>query len=282
MKIDLIYHEAQTQSLTDYLTKLYIPRKTKHFLRMEKRVRVNGEIVPFHTLLKANDQLTITFNDDLYPQANILFSTKHEFEILYEDEHLIIVNKPIHLKTHPNEPTENDTLLNQVATYLRPQNCTPYVVHRLDMETSGCLLFAKNPVILPILSRMLEQKEIKRTYEALALGNITQKQMTINRPIGPNPHDKRKRQIDFKRGQKAITHVQVLEQLANTTRIQCILDTGRTHQIRVHLQSIGHPLKGDPLYQTNKAERLYLHARELTLIHPWTKQKIHTLAPTPF
>ena len=281
MLINITYQPNKPVPLTDFLTSIYIPRKTKHFLRMQKRVTVNKTIVPFHHLVTKGDQITINFDDNLYEQPHILLGDATKIKPLYEDEHLIIVNKPIHLKTHPNEPTENYTLLNNLAAYLQPQKQIPYVVHRLDMETSGCVLFAKNPIVLPILSRMLENKEINRTYEAIVQGNLN-KDLTINKPIGRHPNDQRKRSIDFKKGQKAITHVQILKSEKNHTRIECHLETGRTHQIRVHLASIQHPILGDPLYNNIHDQRLFLHAKKLNFTHPFTKKPIETSSKVPF
>lgn len=279
MKIEFTVQEKENGlPLSDYLTQIYIPRKTKHFLRTQKKVSLNNQIEPFHTIVHSGDRITLDIDESLYPEHRVLKGNASLVDCLYEDEHLIIVNKPVHIKTHPNQPNEQDTMLNHVAAYL---DSHPYVVHRLDKETSGCLLFAKNPVILPFLTRMVEQKEIYRIYEAIATGIISKNQLTIDAPIGRDRHDKRKRCINYHNGKKAITHLKVLNKYRNETRIQCQLDTGRTHQIRVHLNSIGHPLKGDPLYGTAN-KRLYLHASQLHLIHPITKKIIDVHAKTPF
>lgn len=265
-------------SLSDFLAAMDIPRKTRHFLRMRKHVEINGQSLPFHTPVKTGDQVTLHIQQDDYPKHHVLRGDKTLVDVLYEDEHLIIVNKPCHMKTHPNQPQEKDTLLNHVAAYL---DSDPYVVHRLDMETSGCILFAKNPVILPLLGRMLERKDIKRYYEAIARGHLTEPYLVIDQPIDRDKKDKRKRCVDQK-GKKAITRVTVLDETATDTRIMCELDTGRTHQIRVHLAAIGHPLKGDPLYHPDDQPRLYLHAYELVLKHPLTQQTIVAHSDTPF
>lgn len=270
--------------LSEALQHLLIPRKTRHFLRTRKEVTVNGQSVPFHTIVKQGDVIEMIFHKEDWPDYHVT-PTHHAVDVIYEDEHLIIVNKPIHVKTHPNEPTETDTMLNWVKGYMvdTNQEGNPYVVHRLDKETSGLLLFAKHPVILPLLSQLLEKKQIHRDYEALAEGHIAHS-LTIDKPIGRDRHDKRKRRVD-PHGKKAITHVHVIQYEKQATRIRCTLETGRTHQIRVHLQSIGHPLLGDPLYQNKKTinmNRLALHAYRLHFIHPLTFETIDVTAPVPF
>lgn len=254
-----------------------VPRKVRHFLRTRKNVLINGDVAMFHQTVNPGDTITIIVEDSDYTIPDIILGNKKDVDVLWEDEHIIIVNKPAGKKTHPNQPNETDTLLNDVADYLQDNHQSPYVVHRLDKETSGAILFAKNPVVLPILGRMLEQKDITRLYEAKVQGNLNQTtSFTIDQPIGRHRHDRRKRVIDKHKGDKAITHVCVIKQKPDTTLIECQLDTGRTHQIRVHLESIGHPIVGDPLYHPNPkgSSRLQLHAKELSLIHPFTKEKI--------
>ena len=210
----------------------------------------------------------------MFPTIHLGEATR--VKVLYEDEHLMIVNKPYGIKTHPNQPQETDTLLNHVAAYLAEKNQVPYVVHRLDKETSGAIVFAKTPFVLPILGRLLETKQIYRQYQAIVAGHFNQKEQTINQPIGRDRHDRRKRRIDPQKGDSAITHVQVVKALSNNqTAVTCVLETGRTHQIRVHLASEGHPIIGDPLYNPkSQAARLMLHASQLHLLHPFTKKQI--------
>lgn len=250
-----------------------VPRKVRHFLRTRRNVKVNGKQKMFHELVAAGDSVTLEIEDSDYVQPKILAGDKTQVKVLYEDEHLIVVNKPAGTKTHPNQPEENDTMLNHIADYLAEKQQLPYVVHRLDKETSGVILFAKNPFVLPIFGRMLEQREISRTYQAIVRGSITE-DLVINKKIGRDRHDRRKRIIEERNGKPAVTRVQVIESGQNS-KILCHLDTGRTHQIRVHLLSIGHPVIGDPLYNPkSRSNRLQLHASELSMIHPFTKESI--------
>lgn len=253
-----------------------IPRKIRHFLRTKKHVLVNEQVANWQSLVKPNDQLTLIFDDKDYPEKNILLGDPNQAAILYQDQHLVIVNKPEGMKTHANEPTEL-ALLNHVAAAVG-QTC--YVVHRLDKETSGAVLFAKNPFILPILNRLLEKKQIKREYWAVIDGNLPSKRLVYRDKIGRDRHDRRKRVVDPKNGQVAETHLLELKKLGKNSLIQCQLKTGRTHQIRVHLSYHGHPLLGDPLYHPKPEKRLMLHAHRLELTHPLTLEKICVKAPS--
>ncbi|MFC5630625.1 MULTISPECIES: RluA family pseudouridine synthase [Streptococcus] len=247
-----------------------IPRKIRHFLRTKKHILVNNANVTWQTPVKAGDHITLIFDQEDYPEKSIPFGDRKQVDCLYEDEHLIIVNKPEGMKTHGNEPTEI-ALLNHVSAYV---GLTCYVVHRLDMETSGAILFAKNPFVLPIINRLLETNQISRQYWALAEGTFPQEQLTYRDLIGRDRHDRRKRIVDSKHGQRAITHITRLKTFDKVTLLNCKLDTGRTHQIRVHLSHHRHALIGDPLYSKKAAQRLMLHAHQLSFTHPFTLEKI--------
>ena len=251
---------------------LLIPRKIRHFLRIKKHILINQREVRWNEMVNPGDICQLTFDKEDYPEKEITWGTPELVQELYQDQHLIIVNKPEGMKTHGNQPNEI-ALLNHVSAYVG-QTC--YVVHRLDMETSGLVLFAKNPFILPILNRLLEKKEISREYWALVNGNISSKELVFKDKIGRDRHDRRKRIVDTKNGQYAETHVTRLKQFQNkTSLLRCRLKTGRTHQIRVHLSHHGHPILGDPLYNPHsKTKRLMLHAFKLSFVHPLTLNKL--------
>lgn len=256
------------------------PKKQIHQLRMEKGVLVNGDQAIWSKPLFLGDIIQIKFfSDEEFGVAPSYI----DIDILFEDDHLLVVNKPSGLDTHPNEPGQTNTLANAVAFYLQSKGEFRKVIHihRLDKDTTGAVLFAKHAFVGAILDRMLEERKIHRTYLALANGLIKKKRGTINEPIGRDRHHPTKRRVS-PTGQKAITHYQVLKIFpkTNCSLIQCSLETGRTHQIRVHLSSIGFPLVGDSLYGEKKAfSRQALHAAKLAFIHPITLEKVECHAP---
>ncbi|MGT2907742.1 RluA family pseudouridine synthase [Streptococcus dentiloxodontae] len=264
-------------TVKDLLEKhLLIPRKIRHFLRIKKHVTINGKAINWKSLVQTGDEIALTFDEQDYPQKVIPFGQANLVDCLYEDDQFIIVNKPEGMKTHGNEPDEI-ALLNHVAAYCK-QTC--YVVHRLDKETSGAIIFAKNPFILPILNRLLENKKISRQYWAVIQGDIKSKEVTYNDRIGRDRHDRRKRLVDLKKGLTALTRVTRLKTFEQFSLVNCRLATGRTHQIRVHLAHHNHAIMGDPLYSNIPASRLMLHAHQLSLIHPLTLEKIKVNAPS--
>ena len=266
------YPESTVKTLLE--DSLLIPRKVRHYLRTTKHIWINGHNINWQTVVKPGDLIKLYFEDSVYPEKKILWGDSHKIDCLYEDEHLIVVNKPEGIKTHGNEPNEI-ALLNHVCAYTK-QTC--YVVHRLDMETSGAILFAKNPFILPILNRLLENKTIYREYWAVTERPFDSKTVVYKDKIGRHRHDRRKRIVDQKYGQNAITEVRLLKKGSHVSLINCRLKTGRTHQIRVHLAYHRHAIIGDPLYATEKASRLMLHAHRLSFIHPLSLEKIRVNA----
>ncbi|WP_071396072.1 RluA family pseudouridine synthase [Bacillus tuaregi] len=258
----------------------HAPKKLTHSLRMEKGVRVNGQPADWMVPLKRNDRLDIRL---FHEQEFGIQTAYHELSILYEDDHLIVVNKPANMDTHPNSPNETNTLANAVAYHLLSKGEYRHIkhVHRLDHDTTGAILFAKHPFIGSILDQMLEKREIKRTYLALVHGIIKVKKGTINEPIGRDRHHATRRRVSPS-GQKAVTHYEVLKtnHKQKLTLVKCSLETGRTHQIRVHFSHIGHPLAGDQLYGGAPLfSRQALHAVKLQFIHPITEEEIICHAP---
>lgn len=257
------------------------PKKWLHELRMEKGVKVNGKTVPWQTVLQKTDRLQLW----LYkPEISDIHPNYQPLDILWEDEHLLIINKQAGLDVHPTAPNETGTLANAVAFYLQSDGVFTKVrhVHRLDRDTSGAILFAKHALSAAMLDRMLEKRDIKRTYVAIVHGIMKKTRGTINTPIGRDRHHPTRRRVS-KTGDQAITHYRVLEtfQHSNTSLVELTLDTGRTHQIRVHMSYIGHPLAGDVLYggSADQYKRQALHAARLMFPHPFTNETITCIAP---
>ncbi len=256
------------------------PKKLIHEWRMSKDIWIHNEAARWNDLLKAGDKILLPLfehpNHDIEPAYM-------ELNVLFEDDHLLIVNKPPFTDTHPSSAGQTDTLLNGVAYYLMTEGTDGAFthVHRLDKDTTGAILFAKHALSSALLSKMMEEKEIKRTYRAIVHGKLRNKQGTIDQPIGKDRHHATRRRIS-PTGQKAITHFQQLQYDPgkDLSLLECRLDTGRTHQIRVHLSSIGHPLAGDILYGGRPIfNRQALHSYEMAFIHPITKENIKVTAP---
>lgn len=257
----------------------HAPKKQTHMLRMEKGVTLNGQAADWTASLNKGDWIQIRF----FTKADFgVIPASYDLSILYEDDHLIVVNKPAGMDTHPNVPEQKNTLANAVAFYLQSKGEFRQVkhVHRLDRNTTGAVLFAKHPFIGALLDVMLEKRQIKRTYVAIVHGILSKKEGTINEPIGKDRHHPVRRRISSG-GQSAVTHYQIIktDQKRKLTVIKCQLATGRTHQIRVHFSFIGHPLAGDTLYGGKPiVARQALHAVKLEFTHPFTERPITCFA----
>lgn len=258
----------------------HAPKKLIHQFRMDKMVRLNGKQADWTLSLIKGDKLQLQIFTEEEQGAVPEYL---DVAILYEDDHCIVFNKPAGIDTHPNDPGQTGTLANAAAFHMQSNGelTRPRHIHRLDRDTTGAVLFAKNALIAAILDKMLEERTIKRTYLALAEGVIRQNKGTINKPIGRDRHHPTKRRVSAT-GQSAVTHFNVLDRNKHEgyTLVKCSLDTGRTHQIRVHFSDIGHPLAGDTLYGGSDAfARQALHAVRLEFIHPFTSETIICHAP---
>lgn len=247
-------------------------------------VRVNGQPVKPKYKLAVGDQVVI---EPEAPQKVDLTPEKIPLDIVYEDDDVIIVNKPQGMVVHPAPGHPNHTLVNALL-YHSPLSTIngefrPGIVHRIDKDTSGLLMVAKNDLAHRSLAAQLKAKTNQREYVALVHGVIKQDAGTINAPIGRSKKD-RKKQAVVSDGRHAVTHFKVLHRFRHYTLVSCRLETGRTHQIRVHMKSIGHPLAGDPLYGPRKTlpgRGQYLHARLLGFKHPRTGKELVFTAPLP-
>lgn len=260
-----------------------LPHRIVHFLRVRQDVLVNQVYLPMNYTVNAGDLIEMNFLADDFrtSQSSYLQDDAGLVDVLFENEQLLVVNKPAGIKTHPNQPLERGTLMNFAASYLAGNGTAPYMVHRIDQQTSGAVIIAKNPVVVPILDRLISTKQISRSYLAWVAGVFNQSAGQINLPIGRDPFDRRKRMIAGTDAQAALTTYQVIRENAGKTLVKLELGTGRTHQLRVHLAGIGHPIVGDPLYSNDTNEKMLLHAAQLRLILPFKQTKIEINAPMP-
>ncbi len=212
-------------------------------------------------------------------------------DVVYEDGDVIVVNKPVGLVVHPAPGHPDGTLVNALlyhcGTSLSGINgeLRPGIVHRIDRDTSGLIIAAKNDRAHLALAAQLQDHSLARTYEAVAVGGLREDSGTVDAPIGRHPVDRKKMAIDRKNGREAVTHWSVLARYPGYTHVECRLETGRTHQIRVHLASIGHPLLGDVVYGAKKPvpglAGQCLHARRLRFVHPATGETVELECPLP-
>ena len=212
-------------------------------------------------------------------------------DVVYEDKHVIVVNKPVGMVVHPAPGHPDGTLVNALMHHCGASlsgingELRPGIVHRIDRDTSGLIIAAKNDAAHLSLAAQLQDHTLARTYAAVAVGGFKEDEGTVNAPIGRHPVDRKKMSIDRRNGRDAVTHWSVVERYSGYTLIECRLETGRTHQIRVHMASIGHPLLGDVVYGAKKPypglAGQCLHARKLKFIHPATGEPVEVECPLP-
>lgn len=254
----------------------------------------NGKVSMRDRILKANyrvaagDEIVIEKDEaeDLTVEAENI-----PLDIVYEDKDIIIVNKARGMVVHPAAGNPNGTLVNALLWHCGGELSgingviRPGIVHRLDKDTSGLMVAAKTDTAHKSLAEQIKSHTARRTYVALVHGNIVEARGRIDAPLGRHPKDRVKMAVNMKDGKDAITHFTVLERFGNYTLVQCRLETGRTHQIRVHMAYIGHPVVNDPLYGYKRdafpIEGQALHSCALDLVHPITKQAMHFEAPWP-
>ena len=212
-------------------------------------------------------------------------------DVVYEDSDVIVVNKPVGLVVHPAPGHPDGTLVNALLYHCGNSlsgingELRPGIVHRIDRDTSGLIIAAKNDRAHLALAAQLQDHSLARTYEAVAVGGLREDSGTVDAPIGRHPVDRKKMAVDRKNGREAVTHWSVLARYPGYTHLECRLETGRTHQIRVHLASIGHPLLGDTVYGAKKPvpglAGQCLHARRLRFVHPSTGEPVELECPLP-
>ena len=254
----------------------------------EKQIYVNGQPVKANYKTGTQDEIKIHIPEltepDIVPE-NI------PLDILYEDHDILIVNKPKGMVVHPAAGHYSGTLVNALMYYCKDDLSgingvmRPGIVHRIDMDTTGSLLVCKNDIAHQKMADQLKEHHIKRIYHAIVHGVIKEDEGTVDGPIRRHPIDRKKMSINYKNGKTAVTHYRVLQRFSNYTYVECQLETGRTHQIRVHMASIHHPLLGDSVYGPAKCpfklQGQTLHAKILGIHHPVTGEYLEIDAPLP-
>lgn len=240
----------------------------------------NKEVYNLGQILKQDDIITILYEEDIdFPVF------KKYPNIVYEDDYLLIVNKPKGLMVHPDSKDKNGCLVNMVAWYYFKKGIKRSIkyLHRIDTDTTGLVIFAKDILTAAYFNFLISEHIVKRTYLAIVSGFLELESGLIDEPIGEDRHDNQRRRVS-KTGKRAVTHYETLKQLAHRySLVKLVLETGRTHQIRVHMRYLGHPLAGDTLYggSTKYIERQALHSFSLDFKHPYTFEDMHIEAPLP-
>lgn len=276
---------------------LFLREKIKNLSRAqiqkvikEGKVLVNGQPVKASHKLKLGDLVEFSYEE--HPAEIDLRPEKIDFGVIYEDDQILVINKPSGLVVHPGAGIRSGTLVNGLlACYPEISGvgspARPGIVHRLDKETSGLMVVARTQAAYQSLRQQFEDRTVKKTYLALALGRFKEKKGTIDLPIGRHVHHREKISVRTRKPKIAITHYEVLEEFKETTFLALKPVTGRTHQLRVHLSATGHPLAGDSRYggsgqkQRKKYARLFLHAWKLSFEHPATGERLEFECPLP-
>ena len=266
-----------------------LTRSAAQKLLEEGRVLCQGKVLKKNDRLKEGVPLTVVIPD---PEPVEIVPQDTPLDVVYEDEDVIVVNKPVGLVVHPAPGHPDGTLVNALLFHCGQSlsgingQLRPGIVHRIDRDTSGLLIAAKNDLAHLSLAQQLQDHSLYRAYEAVVLGGFREEEGTISLPIARHPTDRKKMAVNHLNGRPAVTHWKVLARYPGYTHIQCRLETGRTHQIRVHMAAQGHPVLGDPVY--GGARKGFpelagqcLHARRLTFRHPRTGDTLTVECPLP-
>ncbi|MDE6620218.1 MAG: RluA family pseudouridine synthase [Lachnospiraceae bacterium] len=265
------------------LSRSYIQKVIK-----DGNVFVNDSLIKANYKVKVDDQVKFIIPESVEPDIP---AQDIPLDILYEDADFLIVNKPKNMVVHPAPGHYEGTLVNAVMYHCKGELSgingvmRPGIVHRIDKDTTGSIIVCKNDEAHNAIAELLKTHDITRKYRAIVYGVMKNEQGTVNAPIGRHPTDRKRMAVNEKNGKRAVTHYKVLEQFDQYTYIECQLETGRTHQIRVHMASIGHPLLGDTVYTSRKApfhlEGQVLHAMTIGFVHPGSGEYIEFEAPLP-
>lgn len=269
--------------LIDSLSRSFIQKLIK-----EDAVSVNGAPVKGSYRVRTDDRVSFCLPEAVEPDIE---PEDIPLDILYEDKDVIVVNKPKGMVVHPAAGHYRGTLVNGLLYHCGSElsginGCLrPGIVHRIDMDTTGSIIACKNDAAHSCIAAQLKEHTITRRYRAICFGVLKEDEGTIDKPVGRHPTDRKKMAVNERNGKRAVTHYKVLRRFEKYTYIECVLETGRTHQIRVHMASIGHPLLGDEVYSDRKApfklQGQTLHAMTLGFRHPSTGEYVEINAPLP-
>ena len=263
-------------------------RSAAQKLLLAERVWKNGKALKKNYICQAGDHLEV----HLPPAKEIeVLPQDLPLDIVFEDDDLIVVNKARGMVVHPAAGHEDGTLVNALLYHCGDSlsgiggEKRPGIVHRIDKDTSGLIIAAKNDFTHVGLSQQLSDHSLFRIYEGIVRGHMKESSGTVNAPIGRSTKDRKKMAVNYRNGKEAVTHWTVLKEYAGYSHLQCQLETGRTHQIRVHLASLGHPLLGDGVYGAQSPDKglagQCLHARQLEFVHPRSRERIHLSTDLP-
>jgi 23S rRNA pseudouridine1911/1915/1917 synthase len=265
-----------------------ISRSYLQKLLKDEKVLVDGKPVKSNYKVSAGDKIQLTIPEAVAPEIE---PEEMDLDILYEDKDIILINKPKGMVVHPAAGHFSGTLVNALMAHCRDDLSgingvmRPGIVHRIDMDTTGVLIVCKNDNSHNSIAQQLKDHSITRKYYAIVHGVLKEEEGTVSAPIGRHPIDRKKMSVNEKNGREATTHFRVLERFKQFTYVECQLETGRTHQIRVHMASIGHPLLGDLVYGPSKSPYKLngqtLHAGVLGIVHPSTGEYMEFHAPLP-
>ena len=266
-----------------------LSRSAAQRLLEEGHVLRGGQPLRKRDKLRPGDALTVVVPD---PEPVALVPQDIPLDVVYEDADVIVVNKPVGMVVHPAPGHPDGTLVNALLHHCGDSlsgingELRPGIVHRIDRDTSGLIIAAKNDTAHVALAAQLQDHSLFRLYEAVVIGGLREDSGTVDLPLARHPTDRKKIAVDHRNGRRAVTHWAVVERFSGYTYVQCRLETGRTHQIRVHMAALGHPVLGDPVYHWVRKgfpelAGQCLHARRLTFRHPRTGEEITVEAPLP-
>ena len=294
MKVDTfeVIPEQEGERLDKYLSIIYPDVSRSFFQKLIKdnNIKVNDGVQKANYRIKMDDIVEVTIPDAV---ETAIVPEDIPLDILYEDDDVLIVNKPKNMVVHPSAGHYTGTLVNAIMYHCKDSlsgingEIRPGIVHRIDMNTTGSLIVCKNDDSHVNIAQQIKEHSVNRIYEGIVCGIVKEKEGVIDAPIGRNPNDRKKMAVNEKNGKNAVTHYKVIAYLGDKyTYMQFKLETGRTHQIRVHMASIGHPLLGDELYGPAKCpvknlKGQTLHAKTIGFIHPSTNEYVEYEAPLP-